>query len=60
MSAIEIVTPSQAAGHAAHQGGTPPTVSFPYGFPSPGAYRLFVPVKRGGAMVTSAFDADVK
>jgi len=37
----------------------PAAVSFPYGFPKPGAYRIFVQMKRAGAIVTGVFDADV-
>jgi hypothetical protein len=34
-------------------------VSFPYGFPEPGNYRLFVQIKRGGQVQTGVFDAAV-
>ena len=34
-------------------------VSFPYGFPSPGRYRLFVQVKHDGIVRTGVFDLDV-
>ncbi len=32
-------------------------VSFPYGFPKPGYYRLFVQMKRGGTIETGVFDS---
>jgi len=47
--------------HAQHQMAAPPsTVTFPYGFPEAGSYRIFVQVKRGGRVITGAFDAEVK
>jgi hypothetical protein len=48
--------------HSMHdmQGGAlPAVVSFPYGFPSPGEYRIFVQAKRGGRVETGVFDARV-
>jgi hypothetical protein len=35
----------------------PNTVGFPYGFPTPGAYRIFVQMKHGQTIETAAFDA---
>ena len=37
----------------------PAEVSFPYGFPQPGEYRLFVQIKRSGQIETGVFDAHV-
>jgi hypothetical protein len=37
----------------------PNTVSFPYGFPTAGHYRIFVQMKHGGTVETGAFDAQV-
>ena len=37
-----------------------PKVSFPYGFPRAGEYRIFVQIKRGGRVETGAFDAFVE
>jgi hypothetical protein len=54
------------AEHHAMPGGMPlpetvsSEVSFPYGFPKPGEYRIFVQIKRAGQVQTAAFDAHVQ
>ncbi len=37
-----------------------PEVSFPYGFPKAGDYRIFIQVKRAGQVETGVFDAHVE
>ena len=59
MAALDLAMPSNAS-HAAHLTTPPATVSFPYGFPEAGQYRIFVQMKRAGSIITGAFDADVK
>jgi hypothetical protein len=48
------------AGHMAMAAGLPADVTFPYGFPKPGGYRIYVQVKRAGAILTGVFDAQVE
>jgi hypothetical protein len=42
------------------QQSLPPVVEFPYGFPSPGRYRIFIQMKHGGTVETGVFDAEVR
>ena len=48
--------------HSAHAmtESLPNEVAFPYGFPSPGRYRIFVQMKHGETVETGVFDADVR
>lgn len=46
--------------HYAPSSGLPNEVTFPYGFPTPGRYRIFVQMKYGDTVETGVFDADVK
>lgn len=38
----------------------PPRATFPYGFPSPGRYRLWIQMKREGRVYTGVFDTTVR
>jgi hypothetical protein len=38
----------------------PPSVDFPYGFPSGGRYRIFIQMKHGSTVETGVFDAEVR
>jgi hypothetical protein len=43
-----------------HEGNIPPVISFLYGFPQPGLYRVFVQVKRRSRVDTGIFDVQVQ
>lgn len=45
--------------HKAAVSNLPNEVSFPYGFPTPGRYRIFVQMKHGETIETGVFDAEV-
>lgn len=65
MAALELAQAGVLEGPPAMQGGMamgaqPPEVGFPYGFPRPGDYRIFVQIKRAGQVETGVFDARVE
>lgn len=67
MAAIEIAerslrgaAPTADQDHMHRQGSLPAVVSFPFGLPARGNYRIFVQVKRAGRIDTGAFDARVE
>jgi hypothetical protein len=57
MASVAVASP--AAMFAMHENSIGPVVSFPYGIPTPGKYKIFVQLKRAGRVVTGSFDADV-
>jgi hypothetical protein len=67
MAAVELMQSVPSADSAGAQMFMPmssmtlaPEVSFPYGFPQPGNYRVFVQIKRAGRVQTGQFDAHVQ
>ena len=61
MAALALTQPENPhAGHMTMASGLPSEVSFLYGFPKPGDYRIYVQVKRSGAILTGVFDARVE
>jgi hypothetical protein len=51
--------PGSHAGMVMPEENLPAELSFPYGFPKPGTYRIFVQIKRAGRVETGVFDARV-
>lgn len=51
---------SRAGSMAMSDATLPDTVSFPYAFPKPGHYRMWVQVRRDGRVLTGTFDATVR
>lgn len=60
MAALALVDGAPAVDHAHHHGMTfGPRVRFPYVFPKPGDYRVFVQIKESGRVETAAYDVTV-
>ena len=63
MAALLLLQKSGALGSDSMAGMHPETVpaeiTFPYGFPQAGEYRLFLQVKRAGQVETAVFDGHV-
>ena len=59
MAALELANPMD---HSMHHmdSALPPEVAFPYGFPTPGKYRVIVQMKHGGVVETGIFDTTVQ
>ena len=61
MGGMDMTGPLSSAGSDAAAAGDhiPPTVEFPYGFPSPGRYRIFIQMRHANTVETGVFDAEV-
>ena len=61
MAALSLANPSSMSpGAMAGMLQVGPEISFPYGFPKSGNYRMFVQVKRAGKVETGIFDVKVE
>jgi hypothetical protein len=63
MAALALANPSAKPDAMANMSHTPQAfseISFPYGFPKPGEYRMFIQVKRAGQVKTGIFDVRVE
>ena len=59
MAALALANPSLQSNSMANMPHMSSEVSFPYGFPKTGDYRMFVQVKRAGKVETGVFDVKV-
>jgi len=57
MASVAVASPE--AMMAMHQAEVGPVVTFPYGVPTPGRYRIFVQMRRAGHVETGAFGLTV-
>src|SRR4051812_16475483 len=60
MAALQKMAGQPANGHDGHVMAIESVVAIPYAFPKTGSYRLWVQMKREGAVHTAAFDVDVR
>lgn len=60
MASLELVQQDMGTMEHGAIHSLPTVVSFPYGFPQAGDYRLFVQIKRHGEVETGVFDARVE
>lgn len=61
MAALSLANPSSmSAGAMPGMLHMSPEISFPYGFPKAGEYRMFIQVKRAGKVETGIFDVKVQ
>jgi hypothetical protein len=60
MAALALANRAPGEDHSMHHmSGLPPEADFPYGFPTPGDYRVIVQMKHRGVIETGIFDAKV-
>lgn len=60
MAALALANPSPQSDSMANMPHISSEVSFPYGFPKAGDYRMFIQVKRAGQVQTGVFDVKVE
>jgi len=60
MAALDIANGPMNGMGGMTMGPTPPEVDFPYGFPTPGPYRIIIQMKHGNTIETGVFDATVR